>query len=73
MHNIMRKNIEDVIGRADKLNEMGRMSSNLLQDAQGLRSGATKLNQLYCWRTYGPIIVVFMITALVLLIRFYVW
>jgi len=71
VHQIMRKNVEEVIGRADKLDEMNRMSNSLLADAKDLKSGATKLNQMYFWRTYGPIIVVVFIVLLVLLARYW--
>lgn len=70
---IIRKNIEDVIGRGEKLNEMNTMSSNLLTGAKSLRTGAKQLNDSYFWKTYGPIVVILIIVVLVVILRFWLW
>lgn len=70
---IMKKNIEEVIGRGQKLDNMNTMSSNLLDGAKKMKTRAVDLNKMYFWRTYGYLIVVFAIVILMLILRYYLW
>jgi vesicle transport protein SEC22 len=70
---IVRRNIEDVIGRGAKLDHMNNLSNDLLQGAQKLKKNATKLNDMYFWKTYGPVIAVLAIVAFVLFLKFYLF
>lgn len=52
--------------------DVASKSSRLASHASTFRSDAVRLNQLYWWRTYGPIIGAAVFFLLVLIIR-YLW
>jgi len=70
---IVKKNIEEIIGRGNKLENMSSMSNELLDGAKKLKKKATELNTMYFWRTYGYIIVVLLIVFFMLFLKFYIW
>jgi vesicle transport protein SEC22 len=51
--------------------DVASKSSRLASSAKDFRSDAIRLNQLYWWRTYGPIIGVVAFFLLVLIIRYF--
>lgn len=49
------------------------MSDDLSRGTGNLKRAATKLNRMYFWRTYGPIVVVLGVVFLMLLIRYFLF
>eukprot|EP01120_Amphizonella_sp_Union-15-10_P016798 TRINITY_DN907_c0_g1_i1.p1 TRINITY_DN907_c0_g1~~TRINITY_DN907_c0_g1_i1.p1 ORF type:complete len:253 (-),score=42.30 TRINITY_DN907_c0_g1_i1:63-725(-) len=71
VNRIMTQNIKDILTRDGKLEAVADRSSLLLNQAQRYKDRTTKMNSLYYWRTYGPILAGAVIILLFLVLRFY--
>lgn len=71
VQNIMKKNIEDVLGRGDRLQKAAETSSNLVFESKRFSSKAKKLNWMQLYKTYGPLVAVTFIIVLLLYFRFF--
>ncbi|KAI8808669.1 Longin-like domain-containing protein [Cladochytrium replicatum] len=70
---IMTKNIHEVLGRGDQLNNMSEMSRRLNEQSQTYLKNAKKMNWQAMWQKYGPPSLVAAIVLLVLYIRIFWW
>lgn len=70
IHHIMKKNIQEVIDRGEKLENVSKISSRLSSESKKFKLNAQRLNLLSLWRTYAPYLVVVLIVAAVLYWRF---
>jgi vesicle transport protein SEC22 len=52
----MKKNIQDVLSRGDRLDEIGRQSTQLREKSKKFKWGAKKLNMQEWLRRYAPVI-----------------
>ncbi|KAK1937732.1 Vesicle-trafficking protein SEC22b [Phytophthora citrophthora] len=65
IHNIMRKNIQEVLNRGERVEHVSRISSNLADRSKDLKWGAKKLRMQAIYRQYGPIVAVALFVLLV--------
>ena len=72
IHNVMRKTIDDVLDRGNKLDDVSEMSKNLANESKQYKWGAKKLSAMALWRQYAPFLVVIAVIILIILFR-YMW
>lgn len=73
VQSIIKQNIEEVIGRGDKLRDMTKKSDVLRESANRLKSSAVEANRMYLWKTYGPVVVTILIVIFVFILYRYVF
>ncbi|TDH72630.1 hypothetical protein CCR75_002072 [Bremia lactucae] len=71
IHNIMRKNIQEVLNRGERVEHVSRISSNLADRSKDLKWGAKKLRMQAIYRQYGPIVAIVLFLLLVVYIKFF--
>ncbi|RLN84535.1 hypothetical protein BBJ28_00021976 [Nothophytophthora sp. Chile5] len=71
IHNIMRKNIQEVLNRGERVEHVSRISSNLADRSKDLKWGAKKLRMQAIYRQYGPIVAVALFVIFVIYIKFF--
>eukprot|EP00741_Cyanophora_paradoxa_P016039 tig00000042_g15484.t1 len=71
VHRIMTKNIEEVLGRGEKLDTVSQRSSMLAGEAKKYAKQAKYMNTQLFIRTYGPLAVIVLICILILYFRFF--
>ena len=71
VQSIMRKNIEDVIGRGDRLDKAAEASSGLVHESKKFAVKAKRLSWLHLYKTYGPLAGVGFLLLLILYFRFF--
>jgi vesicle transport protein SEC22 len=69
VHRVMVRNIQDVLDRGSRLDQVTSMSSQLVSESAEYASNAKKLDLEALWRQYGPVAVVVLIVLLLLFIR----
>lgn len=70
IHNVMRKTIDDVLDRGNKLDDVSEMSKNLVNDSKQYKWGAKKLSAMALWRQYAPFVVIGCLILLILVVRY---
>ncbi|KAI9144718.1 Longin-like domain-containing protein [Paraphysoderma sedebokerense] len=68
---IMTKNMEDLLLRGDTLDKMSMMSDNLRDSTLKFRKESRQLNIQALYRKYGPPVIIFLVVAFVLYLRWY--
>lgn len=71
VQSIMKKNIEDVLGRGDRLQKAAETSSNLVHESKRFSSKAKTLNWLHLYKTYGPLVGITFLVVCLLYYRFF--
>ncbi|CAH0482131.1 unnamed protein product [Peronospora belbahrii] len=71
IHNIMRKNIQEVLNRGERVENVSRLSSNLADRSKDLKWGAKKLRMQAIYRQYGPIVAVVLFVLLIIYVKFF--
>lgn len=71
IQNIMRRNIQEVLDRGERLENVSRISSKLVSDSKRFKWGAKKLNLMDAWKTYAPFVLAALILILVIWWRFF--
>jgi vesicle transport protein SEC22 len=71
VHQVMTKNIEDLLYRGDSLEKMGDMSSRLREDSAKYKRAAVRINWELLLKQYGPIAGIVAIIILFLTWRFF--
>lgn len=69
IHNIMKKNINEVLKRGEALDSMAESSRRLKGDAGIFKTEAKKLSLMALWQQYAPFVVVAGVLLLVLLLK----
>ncbi|GBG29663.1 Vesicle-trafficking protein SEC22b [Hondaea fermentalgiana] len=72
VNTIMRKNIQDVLDRGDRLNRTYEASSKLMNDSMKFHGGAKKLNRMAFIRKWAPVAIGVVLVLFFILIRMYV-
>ena len=72
IHNVMRKTIDDVLDRGNKLDDVSEMSKNLANESKQYKWGAKKLSTMALWRQYAPFLAIIGVIILIILFR-YLW
>lgn len=73
IHSIMRKTIDDVLDRGNKLDEVTEMSKRLASDSKQLKWGAKKLSFMALLKQLAPMIVIVVVALIVLILRYGIW
>lgn len=71
IHNIMRKTIDDVLDRGNKLDDVSEVSKNIASESKRYKWGAKKLSVMALYKQYAPLILIGVLAVVVLVIRFY--
>lgn len=71
IQHIMRKNINEVLDRGEKLEQVSRISSRLVNDSKQFKWGAKKLNMMEKWKRWMPYILVALFVIFLLWWRFF--
>jgi vesicle transport protein SEC22 len=69
---VMRKTIDDVLDRGNKLEDVGEISKNLASESKRYKWSAKKLSLHALYKQYAPIIGIAVVALIILIIRF-VW
>jgi vesicle transport protein SEC22 len=71
IQDIMRKTIDDVLDRGNKLDEVSEMSKNLASESKKYKWGAKKLSMMALWKQWAPLIAIGVLALLILVVRFF--
>ena len=71
IQDIMRKTIDDVLDRGNKLDEVSEMSKNLASESKKYKWVAKKLSMMALWKQWAPLITIGVLALLILLVRFF--
>jgi vesicle transport protein SEC22 len=71
IQNIMKKNIDEILNRGEKLDHVSSVSSELKKKSKDFKWGAQKVTWQARWQQYGPIAIGFIIIAVVLYLKFF--
>jgi vesicle transport protein SEC22 len=71
IQDIMRKTIDDVLDRGNKLDDVSAVSKNLADESKKYKWGAKKLSMMALWKQYAPLVAIGVLALLVLLLRFF--
>mmetsp|Transcript_1815 Transcript_1815/g.2610 ORF Transcript_1815/g.2610 Transcript_1815/m.2610 type:complete len:226 (-) Transcript_1815:338-1015(-) len=71
IHSIMRKNIEQVLDRGEKLENVSQISSSLVDESKKFKWGAKKLTWQAVINQYGPFVAMGIFVIFVLYIKFF--
>mmetsp|Transcript_24246 Transcript_24246/g.38205 ORF Transcript_24246/g.38205 Transcript_24246/m.38205 type:complete len:176 (+) Transcript_24246:170-697(+) len=71
IQSIMRKNINEVLDRGEKLENVGNISSNLVRESKKFKWGAKKLTWQAMVNQYGPMVAAGVFVVFVLYMKFF--
>eukprot|EP00585_Thalassiosira_rotula_P005423 CAMPEP_0196140796 /NCGR_PEP_ID=MMETSP0910-20130528/7575_1 /TAXON_ID=49265 /ORGANISM="Thalassiosira rotula, Strain GSO102" /LENGTH=228 /DNA_ID=CAMNT_0041401709 /DNA_START=426 /DNA_END=1112 /DNA_ORIENTATION=+ len=71
IQSIMRKNINEVLDRGEKLENVGNISSNLVKESKKFKWGAKKLTWQAMVNQYGPVVAAGVFVVFVLYMKFF--
>ena len=71
IQSIMRKNIDEVLNRGEKLEHVSNISSNLVAESKKFKWGAKKLTWQAMLNQYGPIVAAGVFVIFVLYLKFF--
>jgi vesicle transport protein SEC22 len=71
IQHIMRKNIQEVLDRGEKLDLVAKASSKLTEDSKKFKWGAKKLNLMDAWKNYLVPVLAVIVILLVIYWRFF--
>jgi vesicle transport protein SEC22 len=66
IHNIMKKNIEEVLQRGEKLESIGKKATSLVDDSKKFRKNAEWARMYAAAMQYAPVIVIALIVLIVI-------
>lgn len=67
---IMKRNIDEVLNRGEKLDRLVETTSNLKNEAHKYKWGAKKFSALVFWRQYAPVFAILALILFVLYLKF---
>jgi vesicle transport protein SEC22 len=70
IQSVMTQNIQDIILRGEKLEQVEDRSSRMLADSKMFKQNAKYMNLMALWKTYGPIGVIALVVLFVLWYKF---
>jgi vesicle transport protein SEC22 len=71
IHNIMKKNIEEVLQRGEKLDSIGKKASSLLDDSKKFRKNAEWARIYAQMQQYAPLLVIAIIVLFIIYWKFF--
>lgn len=72
IHNIMRKTIDDVLDRQNKLDEVSEISRNLSEESKRYKWGAQQLSYMALAKQWMPLIVIVALGLIVICVRLFI-
>ena len=69
IQNVMRKTIDDVLDRGNKLEDVGEMSKNLASESKRFKWNSKKLSMMALYKQYAPFIVVGVVILVILIVN----
>ncbi|KYQ94279.1 hypothetical protein DLAC_04578 [Tieghemostelium lacteum] len=73
VHRIMTKNIKDIVGRGEKLNDVTVKSELLLSESAKYEKQAVALSSKLFFKKYAPVLLMLALFLIVIYIRYYYW
>ena len=67
---IMKRNIDEVLNRGEKLDRLVETTSSLKDEAHKYKWGAKKFNAMLLWQQYAPLVAVVFVISFVLYLKF---
>lgn len=71
IQNIMKKNIDEILNRGEKLDNVSNISNELRNKSKDFKWGAKKLSWQTRMQQYGPMVVGFLIVVIVLYVKIF--
>lgn len=71
IHNIMRKTIDDVLDRQNKLDEVSEISKNLASESKKYNWGAKQLSFMALVKQWMPLVVIVALVVVILCVRLF--
>ncbi|CAM9983194.1 unnamed protein product, partial [Discosporangium mesarthrocarpum] len=71
IHNIMKRNIEEVLNRGEKLDHVSEISRNLTSQAEQFKWNTKKLSLMALWQKYGLVGAMGLAVVLILWWKFF--
>lgn len=71
IQHVMKKNIQDVITRGDKLDNLGQRSSTLVQEAKRFHDKSRWMNIVSAMKSYAPVVALVLILLAYLYFKFF--
>mmetsp|Transcript_37780 Transcript_37780/g.102998 ORF Transcript_37780/g.102998 Transcript_37780/m.102998 type:complete len:184 (+) Transcript_37780:112-663(+) len=71
IHNIMKKNINEVLKRGEGLESMAEVSKKLQSESSNFKWGAKKVSLMAQWQQYAPLVAVGGVVFVVLLLKYF--
>ena len=71
IHSIMRKTIDDVLDRGNKLDDVTEISRNLSSESKKYKWGAKQLSMMALLKQYAPLAAIIFVGIIILFVRFY--
>ena len=69
IHNIMRRNIDEVLNRGERLDALVETSQTLRSEAGKYKWGAKKFSLMVAWQQYAPLICLGAVVAFVVYLK----
>lgn len=71
IHNIMRKTIDDVLDRGNKLDDVQTISKNLSSESKKYKWGAQQMSAMALMKQWAPLAAIVLLAVIVLVVRYY--
>ena len=69
IHNIMKRNIDEVLNRGERLDHLVESTSTLKHEAAKYKWGAKKFSLMVAWQQYAPLICLGAVVAFVVYLK----
>mmetsp|Transcript_4722 Transcript_4722/g.6485 ORF Transcript_4722/g.6485 Transcript_4722/m.6485 type:complete len:229 (+) Transcript_4722:104-790(+) len=71
IHNVMKKNIREVLDRGERIDHVATISSKLVDDSRKFKWGTKKLTLMALYQKYGPIAAIVLLGLVIIYIKFF--
>jgi len=71
IHNIMRKNIREVLDRGERLDHVSQISAKMVEESRNFKWGTKKLTLMALYQKYGPIAAVVLLGFVIIYVKFF--
>jgi len=69
IHDVMRRNIDEVLNRGERLDHLVETTSSLKNEAQKYKWGAKKFSYMVMWQQYAPFVAIGFVTLFVVYLK----
>jgi len=71
IHNVMKKNIKEVLDRGERIENVASISTKLVDDSKKFKWGTKKLTLMALYQKYGPIAAIVFLGLAIIYIKFF--